>query len=1138
MNLYESSKRQEDPTGVDQMVRDQETREAREVAPDSANVLRASENAIRQLEQLLSTNPSALEHLTALSERVLFFLQRDGEPSPLAIALTKPKTDLGINQLAEMRQLKQMAVSEINPILYSLRKTIKDQIRRAHKTKRKTVNLDLPKIENLLAEEKLAEALGSGAVENQKTTSFFGMLEGVSSRESVVPKALVILDPLSEDEENAQYWADQMHAMQKLTGKIEGDYSSLVAGRSEYAAAKLDIASEEFDRSGDSKASEACMLLAEFLDEKAAELAGDFKAEAKVLSVFNPKEIGLKPDDIIKLLSAAETVKHANPQLYAALVGIAPGRADAQATRSDLYGNAFHILLQKSLENKTVAANAEDHAGKKVIQDYLKNLAKTDSKQMPLTQLSRAQLDQKQERLLAEVQKTDGTRNDVLYIGLLHEVASAAATAPAREFLGRISEVKEKEKEEGSYKKDVEIINWQRSQLYGDRDMHRQGTTELARVLAHRGNIEGALQLVDALWQIGVGRFQGINPDPRGSWSDKIYKQVFQEIPIEQIQKNPDAYIQKLDQREMLVVVPDLINRLVEAGDLTQAHELALYNLEQNQLLRLHDTSDLSLVASYISCTRDTATAEIDAGLYDESVVLETELNKIRGGASKSILEIRAHRAKAFARAGMFYPASKEVRNLEHGPLQQEAIDAIVEEALAMDKYEAAWDACFGEGASVLSSKSAADVLIRMHEEGKDITEKYEQWKALITSDDYKYERKIKDSIQLARIDHETGGSTSEYLDTLLKEVRGMGDHPISLMFRVDLLKAFKTTNSLATYVEISSEINRVYQTLVVQYRDQERSGEIFKELVTELCANGDTGLAVQVAHEPLGAKDFRDRLSRHKEVLKQMVESGHVITNEDLDEMAKPGSREVLYEVVVPILIESGHLGEAWKMALKIPLEESNATADTRLREVILARIETTGQEEAETLGEKVLGWANEIQNKNKRPVVFERFVRRFGPVNQTIVERLDNSHPELWLRMQMEMLSEAMEDGRAQPSIEKKIKYYKSGRGDQVDSVAFLSEVAVAQHKDDDGFFSDSRTNLRVAYRRLGSDLKDTSHQEREKAAEYIALAHARMGEFKKAFEAIEKPVLPKSDRQVRTWKKTTRLKIIEIFRERYTA
>jgi hypothetical protein len=768
-----------------------------------------------------------------------------------------------------------------------------------------------------------------------------------------------------------------------------------------------------------------------------------------------------------------------------------------------------------------------------------------------MTQLSRSQLDAKQKHLLAEMEKTGGARNDVLFVNLLHDVATAMATVPAKEFLGRVSEAKEEEQEEKDFQKDAERIYKQRNSLSGDQ--YRQATAEIARVWAHRGRDDDAIEILEAITRSTSGGLGGMNPEKMsGPWSDELFKQVFGEIPIDRILKSPKAYIDKLEPREQFVIMPELIDRFREAGELFDAHKVALMNLEKHQEA-LEGTNEHTFGGDYIGTTRKLAKAEIDSGLYDESRELEEALNNIRGGATKSIFEIRAHRAEGYAEAGLFTRAIEESRNLEYGDLRQEVIEAIVKKALEEGDHDAAWSACFSEAGTVFSSKSAADVLLKMQEDEIEFEDRYEQWKALITSDDYAFANKIKDSIQLARVDREVGHDTSEHINTLLEQVREMGGEQVDLMFRVNLLKAHRKIDK-GINLKLFEEIVQVYRDLITRTRDKLQVAKIFKELVDELGVDGHYGLANQIAEEVQGGGQYLSRAKRGAEVMRWVIKNGDY-TKQHIRE-SKDDVEHTL--AVGQILIEEGKTDDAWELARQIRFDEETLKASDRMRgyldsgsslreavprldklktNILLARVTEFTGEDTRVEAEKLMNWTREIKNSKFREEVLIAYVHKFGAAHPGIMRRLENVVPKLHRRLELERISKGTE--KWDKTTRARIEIHRGGTIDMLEDTGYISAAAIAEHNEDDGYFSKPNRDLRGAIRELKTVKSVYDIRKQIEAAEYIALAYARMGNFKKAFDVIDIPILRwVQDEKADKRKEEAKLKVIQVFREQYTA
>jgi len=435
---------------IQEDVAEREKREATEQSPKTTKeLIDATENAVDALVSILARNDAALEQLTALQERFLFYLQgEEGEPTLFAIALIKQEDDRSVDEIEAVHTILKIIVSEVNPVLYKLHRAIIEHNQATQAGQPANI---------ILGEEAgLLEALLTGSYENQKTTTLFGYLEGLSASEEFVPSEFVVINPLSQTQDNIDYWTMHQAAHEVVTQEKQKNYAELIAGRTElvlyeladifveFGATDLDEVEEDKDGSKNKPESKYKKFM-RFLETYADAFVDDFTPAVRRLSAFNRKDLGFSGEEVTEILAVAEEIKQKKPLFYARMIGIAPGKKDARVERSDLFGNAFHIFLDRSLRSRAKPKNRDEERGFALTRDYLSGLKRKNAKQIELTLVNDEQLAQMQESLRDEIGLEEEEQNPVLLVMLVHKLTSANAARTMRDFLDGVSERREQE---------------------------------------------------------------------------------------------------------------------------------------------------------------------------------------------------------------------------------------------------------------------------------------------------------------------------------------------------------------------------------------------------------------------------------------------------------------------------------------------------------------------------------------------------------------------------------------------------------------------------------------------------------------------------------------------------------------------
>jgi|GEM_PF-2808642 len=400
--------------------------EKKEKPETAEQLIEATEDAVDSLAQRLVRNSLAYEYLTELSSRVQRYLSdsENGTPSLYAQALVASRDRTTPAQTASLAAIAGQIVSEINPLLFEIQNVIVEH--------NAMTQAGAPAGDILKKEGGLIDVLKTGSVGGQKTTSLFGFLEGLSVTQEIAPRTIVVVDPFTADDSNKQYWQDRMAVWQEVSGKKQKSYENLISLRSENAVFDLDMAAEEAEAKGDQAAAEAFITLAQYIENRIAPLTQNFKKTVRHLSFLDGQA-----DDIFDFFNAVEIVKQKNPQLYARLLGVAPGRQSSEAERSDLFGNVFQIAFYRSAHRRV---GAKGVVGRQVLNERLKGLAEMDTKQLPLRHINAEQMDALQAELKTELQKAPAEQNSILITSLIGSLVSRSRETNLHELLEAVSE--------------------------------------------------------------------------------------------------------------------------------------------------------------------------------------------------------------------------------------------------------------------------------------------------------------------------------------------------------------------------------------------------------------------------------------------------------------------------------------------------------------------------------------------------------------------------------------------------------------------------------------------------------------------------------------------------------------------------
>lgn len=399
--------------------------EQKEEFPKSAEqLIEATKNTVDSLASRLAQNPIAFEYLIEISARVQRYLSdsETGEASRYAKVLVTNRDDS-----ISLAAIGNQFVSEINPLLFGLQRAIVEN---------NGITQAGASAEDILEKEGgLIGTLKTGLAGSQKTTSFFGLVEGLSITQEVAPRNIVLIDPFSVDEVNKKYWQERMNVREEVTGQKQTSYEELISFRSTNAVFELDIAAEEAEAKGDLETAEALVILAQYIEDKIDLLTHNFRKTVHHLSFLDGQA-----DDVFDILNAAEVVKHKKPELYARLLGVTQSRDSSEAGRSDLFGNIFQIALYRSAHSRVTGKGAKIIVGRQVLAERVKGLTEMNTDQLPLQHINAEQMETLQAKLKKELKKPSKKQNEFLIVELISALIPHTNEMNLHELLEAVSE--------------------------------------------------------------------------------------------------------------------------------------------------------------------------------------------------------------------------------------------------------------------------------------------------------------------------------------------------------------------------------------------------------------------------------------------------------------------------------------------------------------------------------------------------------------------------------------------------------------------------------------------------------------------------------------------------------------------------
>jgi hypothetical protein len=414
-------------SNVEQIAHERMVEEKKERPPKTADeLIEATEQAVEDLQLRFANNPLAYECLNTLNARVLSFLiTEQGEPSVFAQALVA-EAELTIDQESSVERIKRVFIGEVNPLLYQVRQAIieKNALTQAGRSAKEILHLH--------KDDGVLEYLKKGNAENQSVTTLFGLIEGCKDTEEYVMREIVLIDPVSKMYDNVSYWQEQMLARQEVTGQEQTDYAELIASRNQRVIYDLDLLADVAQAQGDARLVGACQAVAFYLEGAAKLLVEDFASSKRSLSFYN-----LDADDVLELLNACECVKQARPDMWARILGVAPGRGDSKAGRSDYFGNALQIALVNTQRQTKKKRSARHVVGRQVMQERIKGLTELDTKKLPLVRVNTEQFEEMQLTLKQELSYEAAEQNQFLLVSLVERITTSSSSA---ELINMLSE--------------------------------------------------------------------------------------------------------------------------------------------------------------------------------------------------------------------------------------------------------------------------------------------------------------------------------------------------------------------------------------------------------------------------------------------------------------------------------------------------------------------------------------------------------------------------------------------------------------------------------------------------------------------------------------------------------------------------
>ncbi len=351
---------------VERLAAEQRQHEQIPVHPKTAHELH--ESTCTALDQLQSSYPHAADIVTQIDARIRRWLGYDRQQ--LTVVGQVIHHTPGV-----LAELSVHLRAELNPLLHRLQEVCGDEV-------------------------DVLRLLDYGYVDTQLTGTMFGLIDGLSTHDVHVPRQLIVLDPLAETQSNIDYLNGRLQHHEfygRVTGDTPRQLSQFYHMRSQSAVYELMIAAAAL--TPNDPIARAYQTIIHAIDDWSTVFESDMRVAVQRIDFVHGSQA-----QVFALLNAAETIKHANPQLFARLLGVSVDwQPTGEAVRSDLYGNAFHIAFTRTQQMRI--ATSQVSPGLAMLHRRLTALTELDTHQLPLHSINADQLQMLIDRLTAELAK-------------------------------------------------------------------------------------------------------------------------------------------------------------------------------------------------------------------------------------------------------------------------------------------------------------------------------------------------------------------------------------------------------------------------------------------------------------------------------------------------------------------------------------------------------------------------------------------------------------------------------------------------------------------------------------------------------------------------------------------------------------
>jgi|GEM_PF-2550055 hypothetical protein len=734
------------------------------------------------------------------------------------------------------------------------------------------------------------------------------------------------------------------------------------------AAYEIDGLAEHADREGNEKLSNACATLAFFFDRYRARLAQDVNQAEKDLDFYTWPSA-----DVISLLGACEIVKqYCNPQelqeideseldeeafkereekkkdikkrkqfklLWPRLLGVAPGGADAHADRSDLFGNALQIALYRTSKSRKHAKRAKSALGRQVMREYVQGLTELDSKQFQLTHASREQFEEAQATLKDQLEQPPEQQNQFLLVDLVTRLSRDTAAASLQDMLAPTVEEEEKRERE-RFERGYRLLRENLSEVdIRDRKEYR---SLLIKSLVRAGEYEKAIG--DAHKSSLIRQIESPNiPAPFFHVEDIdrfLVSSVIEEMPFDILVEYEDLFINRDFPVEAKVTVwRSFAKRYLEAENALQAYAQIMKISKYKEMDAYGDWWNILIERTCFQLTKK--------GEYKRSQELEALIVVSNTGSSYFRDNVRAHRAEAYAKNGMFEKAVQQCVQLE-GEQRISAVRSVADTFIAAGQFVAAEKLVLAlrEAGHERDTTLIAEVLGKLIEKKGVGGDREDHFTKLLQMAQIEHENPSQQNyypIQFAclRAEYAVGIITDEIFDRVYHKIQedfatGQGSIESVLMF----LRICSEAGDAENIQRCHDLMKRKYQNFLNPHVDIDSQREVFAQM-TEVYV--ELGL-IDELKDLAKMQSWRDELSVFEDAAAAMgitsdddrksVERGYqndrfamiavtlmrqgdkegaitLIRREIKDENAKQSAHEALIDVA----IEQGKYEEAWEM-------------------------------------------------------------------------------------------------------------------------------------------------------------------------------------------------------------------------------